>query len=128
MHYDTKNSKVLQALEQTIKVAVKKVGGTKENDICKYIPVSKGGYISGGAHNRDSVYAWDGDDHIVIMKGEYVLTTASVTYLFGNGDNYFGAQVLSLMMHWGHAMKHLHQIQSGKHYAEEPKVDEDEEE
>ncbi|MFL2899258.1 MAG: hypothetical protein ACJZ41_02115 [Candidatus Pelagibacterales bacterium] len=92
------------------------------------VDVSKGGYISGGAHNRDSVYAWDGDDHIVIMKGEYVLTTASVTYLFGNGDNYFGAQVLSLMMHWGHAMKHLHQIQSGKHYAEEPKVDEDEEE
>ena len=86
------------------------------------LDVSKGGYVAGGAHNRDSVYAWDGDEHIHIMKGEYVLTTAAVTYLFGNGDNYFGAQVLSMMQHWGHAMKHLHQTKSGKHYAEEPKV------
>lgn len=32
-------------LEGLIDQAVKKVGGRKENDICRFIPVSKGGYI-----------------------------------------------------------------------------------
>jgi hypothetical protein len=32
-------------LENMISEAIKKVGGTKENDLCKYIPVDTGGYI-----------------------------------------------------------------------------------
>lgn len=32
-------------LEQLIQSAVKKVGAKKENDICRYLPVSTGGYI-----------------------------------------------------------------------------------
>jgi hypothetical protein len=32
-------------LEQLIQAAVKKIGGKKENDICRYIPGSAGGYI-----------------------------------------------------------------------------------
>lgn len=35
----------VKELEAIIEKAIKKVGGTKENDLCKYIPVSTGGYI-----------------------------------------------------------------------------------
>jgi hypothetical protein len=34
-----------KALEQLITQAVKKLGAKKENDICRYLPVSTGGYI-----------------------------------------------------------------------------------
>lgn len=37
--------KELQELEEVISRAVKKVRGAKENDLCKYIPVSSGGYM-----------------------------------------------------------------------------------
>ena len=32
-------------LEQLIQAAVKKINGKKENDICRFIPISTGGYI-----------------------------------------------------------------------------------
>jgi len=32
-------------LEHLIETAVKKIGGSKENDICRYLPVGAGGYI-----------------------------------------------------------------------------------
>lgn len=32
-------------LDQLIHQAVKKIGGKKENDICRYLPISTGGYI-----------------------------------------------------------------------------------
>lgn len=34
-----------KSLEQLINNAIKKVGAKKENDICRYLPVSTGGYI-----------------------------------------------------------------------------------
>lgn len=34
-----------KALEQLIQSAIKKVGAKKENDICRYLPISTGGYI-----------------------------------------------------------------------------------
>ena len=37
--------KALSELEAVINNAIKKVGGTKENDLCKYIPVNSGGYM-----------------------------------------------------------------------------------
>lgn len=37
--------KELKELESIIAKAIKKVNGKKENDLCKYIPVSTGGYI-----------------------------------------------------------------------------------
>lgn len=37
--------KTLQELEETIRKAVKKINGTKENDICRYLPIPNGGYM-----------------------------------------------------------------------------------
>ena len=37
--------KTLQELEDTIRKAVKKINGTKENDICRYLPIPNGGYM-----------------------------------------------------------------------------------
>lgn len=41
----TQDKAVKERLDQLINKAVKKIGGTKENDICRYLPVSTGGYI-----------------------------------------------------------------------------------
>ncbi len=41
----TSKTKSIEELESVIEKAIKKVRGTKENDLCKYIPVSSGGYI-----------------------------------------------------------------------------------
>lgn len=45
MSFTSDQKKALSELEEIITRAVKKVGGTKENDLCKYIPVSSGGYM-----------------------------------------------------------------------------------
>jgi len=37
--------KTLKELEEVISKAIKKVGGTKENDLCKYLPMDSGGYM-----------------------------------------------------------------------------------
>lgn len=37
--------KTLQELEDTIRVAVKKIKGSKENDICRFLPLPTGGYM-----------------------------------------------------------------------------------
>jgi hypothetical protein len=37
--------KALNELESVIAKAIKKVGGTKENDLCKFIPMTSGGYM-----------------------------------------------------------------------------------
>ncbi len=37
--------KTLQELDDTIRRAVKKINGTKENDICRYLPIPNGGYM-----------------------------------------------------------------------------------
>lgn len=37
--------KALAELESVIAKAIKKVGGSKENDLCKYIPMRSGGYM-----------------------------------------------------------------------------------
>ena len=39
------NTKALEELEDVITKAIKKVKGDKENDLCKYIPMSSGGYM-----------------------------------------------------------------------------------
>lgn len=39
------NTKSLAELEDVIAKAIKKVKGKKENDLCKYIPMSSGGYM-----------------------------------------------------------------------------------
>ena len=38
-------TKSLKEIEDIIAKAIKKVGGKKENDLCKYIPMSSGGYM-----------------------------------------------------------------------------------
>ena len=42
---DAPSAKSNKELEDVISKAIKKVGGRKENDLCKYIPVNTGGYI-----------------------------------------------------------------------------------
>jgi hypothetical protein len=37
--------KSLKEIEEIIAKAIKKVGGKKENDLCRYIPMSSGGYM-----------------------------------------------------------------------------------
>lgn len=38
-------TKSLQEIEEVISKAIKKVNGRKENDLCKYLPMSSGGYM-----------------------------------------------------------------------------------
>ena len=38
-------SKKLKDLETVIAKAIKKVGASKENDLCKYLPIETGGYM-----------------------------------------------------------------------------------
>ena len=45
MSFPKEQKKALHQLEEVIGNAIKKVGGSKENDLCKYIPVSSGGYM-----------------------------------------------------------------------------------
>lgn len=47
MNPDTVESKTksLKEIEEIISKAIKKVGGRKENDLCKYIPMNSGGYM-----------------------------------------------------------------------------------
>ena len=37
--------KTLKELEDTIAKAIKKIGGKKENELCKYLPMKSGGYM-----------------------------------------------------------------------------------
>lgn len=37
--------KSLEDIEEVIEKAIAKVGGTKENDLCKYLPMTSGGYM-----------------------------------------------------------------------------------
>lgn len=39
------NPKSLQEIESVITKAIKKVGGDKENDLCRFLPMSSGGYM-----------------------------------------------------------------------------------
>lgn len=41
----TEGKELNEKLEQLISKAIKKIEGDKENDICRYLPVSTGGYI-----------------------------------------------------------------------------------
>lgn len=45
MSFTNNQKKALGELESVISRAIKKVGGSKENDLCKYIPVTSGGYM-----------------------------------------------------------------------------------
>lgn len=40
-----KNKKPLKDLEEIISSAIKKVGASKENELCKYLPMTSGGYM-----------------------------------------------------------------------------------
>ena len=42
---DAPKARSNKELEDVIAVAIKKVGGSKENDLCKYIPMNSGGYM-----------------------------------------------------------------------------------
>lgn len=39
------NKKSMREIEDVISKAIKKVGGKKENDLCKYLPMTSGGYM-----------------------------------------------------------------------------------
>ena len=45
MATNTQEKNDSKQLEQIIQAAIRKIGGRKENDICRYLPVNTGGYI-----------------------------------------------------------------------------------
>lgn len=45
MNTEENKTKSLREIEDVIAKAIKKVGGRKENDLCKYLPMSTGGYM-----------------------------------------------------------------------------------
>ena len=45
MSEKNKPAKSLEDIEDVITAAIEKVGGEKENDLCKYLPMSSGGYM-----------------------------------------------------------------------------------
>ncbi|MBI5273757.1 MAG: hypothetical protein HY860_01740 [Chlamydiales bacterium] len=42
---EIKQAKTVKEVEEVITRAIKKVGGRKENDLCKYLPMDNGGYM-----------------------------------------------------------------------------------
>jgi hypothetical protein len=44
-HSPTNNMKNINEIEDIITKAIKKVGGRKENDLCRFIPMTTGGYM-----------------------------------------------------------------------------------
>ncbi len=44
-NFSEADMKVMQKLEDLIRKAVKRIDGKKENDICRYLPVTTGGYM-----------------------------------------------------------------------------------
>lgn len=42
---ETKPAKGFKEVEEVITKAIKKIGGTKENELCKYLPMKSGGYM-----------------------------------------------------------------------------------
>lgn len=45
MNTEENKTKSFREIEDVIAKAIKKVGGRKENDLCKYLPMSTGGYM-----------------------------------------------------------------------------------
>lgn len=44
-NHTMKQAKTLREVENVIEKAIKKVGGNKENDLCKFLPMESGGYM-----------------------------------------------------------------------------------
>ena len=45
MNFNEADKKNLKEIEEVIAKAIKKIGVKKENELCKYIPVTTGGYM-----------------------------------------------------------------------------------
>ena len=69
MSEKVKNDK---GLEQLIGLAVKKIGGKKENNICRYIPVSTGGYIHHFTMRKMKTEAPEELQHLI---SKYIINT-----------------------------------------------------
>lgn len=66
-------------LEQTIHQAVKKIGARKENDICRYLPSSTGGYIH---HFTMRKMKTEAPEELLSLLNKYIINAdrpASVT-------------------------------------------------
>lgn len=61
-----------KALEQLINQAVKKLGAKKENDICRYLPVSTGGYIH---HFTMRKMKTEAPEQLQAMISKYIIQT-----------------------------------------------------
>lgn len=71
MNSGDKNAKTeLKDLEALIAQAIKKIGARKENDLCRYLPVSTGGYM-----HHFTMRKMKGEDpkHLTGLIKEYVL-------------------------------------------------------
>lgn len=61
-------------LESLIAAAIKKVGARKENDICRYLPVAKGGYIH---HFSMRKMKYEDPEQLNTLISKYILNASS---------------------------------------------------
>lgn len=61
-------------LETLISSAMKKVGARKENDICRYLPVAKGGYIH---HFSMRKMKYEDPEQLNTLISKYIMNTSS---------------------------------------------------
>ncbi len=60
----------MKQLETLIHSAIKKIGGKKENDICRYLPVSTGGYIH---HFTMRKMKTEEPEHLTTLIQKYII-------------------------------------------------------
>lgn len=65
-----KNKSENKALEHLIEKAIKKVGVSKENDICRFIPGPKGGYIH---HFSMKKMKYENPEHLTDLLNKHIL-------------------------------------------------------
>ncbi len=68
----TQQKDINKALEDLISQAVKKINGRKENDICRYLPVSTGGYIH---HFTMRKMKHEDPEKLTTMISKYIINT-----------------------------------------------------
>lgn len=72
--YDEKQEKHgkgdIKELEQAISTAIKKIGARKENDICRYLPISTGGYMH---HFTMRKMKGENPKHLLQMVQKYIV-------------------------------------------------------
>jgi hypothetical protein len=70
MSYQEKTKSENKHLDSLINAAVKKIGAKKENDICRYLPISTGGYIH---HFTMRKMKYENPEQLAQMISKYII-------------------------------------------------------